>query len=121
MRVDGNAGATIGYQPNSQSEWQDQPELAAPPLPIQGDAGHWDHRTDDDYFSQPGALFRLMKTDEQQRLFDNTARSLGGASEPVQQRHVANCMRADPAYGGGVREALAQVAKFAKLARIGSR
>ncbi len=109
MRVDGNAGATISYQPNSQGEWQDQPQLAEPPLPIQGDAGHWDHRADDDYYSQPGALFRLMNADEQQRLFDNTARSLGGASEPVQQRHVANCVRADAAYGRGVHEALARL------------
>jgi hypothetical protein len=31
-----------------------------------------------------------MKPDEQQRLFDNTARSLGGASEQVPQRHIAN-------------------------------
>ncbi len=109
MRVDGNAGATISYQPNSHGEWQDQPQMAEPPLPIQGDAGHWDHRADDDYYSQPGALFRLMNADEQQRLFDNTARSLGGASEPVRQRHVANCVRADPAYGRGVHEALARL------------
>jgi hypothetical protein len=31
-----------------------------------------------------------MKPDEQQRLFDNTARSLGGAIEQVPQRHIAN-------------------------------
>ena len=43
---------------------------------------------------------------------DNTARSLGGASEPVQQHHVANCVRADPAYGRGVHEALARLARL---------
>jgi catalase len=77
-----------------------------PPLPLRAAATHWDHRADDDHFTQPGALFRLMEPDEQQRLFDNTARSLGGASENVRQRHIANCTRADPAYGRGVAQAL---------------
>jgi catalase len=107
MRVDGNVGATIGYQPNSQGEWADQPQLAEPRLPIHGDAGNWDHRIDDDFYSQPGALFRLMSANEQQRLFANTARSLSGADETVRQRHITNCLRADPAYGHGVAQALA--------------
>ena len=41
MRVDGNSGATLGYQPNSFGEWQEQPEVKEPPwtcsvLPIAG-------------------------------------------------------------------------------------
>ena len=32
-------------------------------------------------------------------LFDNTARSLGGAPVEIQRRHVDNCRQADPAYG----------------------
>jgi len=107
MRVDGNQGGVPGIVPNSRGEWADQPQLAEPRLPIDGAAGHWDHRVDDDHWAQPGALFRLMAPDERQRLFDNTARSLGGASDEVQQRHIANCTRADPAYGEGVARALA--------------
>ncbi|MDO9352511.1 MAG: catalase, partial [Solirubrobacteraceae bacterium] len=107
MRVDGNFGATPGYVPNSLGEWADRPQLMEPPLHLAGDATHWDHRADDDYFSQPGALFRLMPPDAQQRLFENTARSLGGADETIQQRHIDNCSRADPAYGAGVAAALA--------------
>jgi catalase len=111
MRVDGNQGRTIGYQPNSQGEWADQPALMEPPLPLRGDATHWDHRAEDDHFTQPGALFRLMRPDEQQRLFDNTARSLGGAGEQVQQRHIAHCTRADAAYGRGVAQALQRLGR----------
>jgi catalase len=106
MRIDGNHGATIGYEPNSKDEWQQQPDFAEPPLAIEGMAAHWDHRVDDDYYSQPGALFRLMTPAQQQVLFENTARSLGGASRQVQQRHIANCSKADPAYGAGVAAAL---------------
>lgn len=106
MRVDGNQGGTLGYAPNSRGEWADQPALAEPPLALDGDARRYDHTVDDDHYAQAGALFRLMHPDERQRLFDNTARSMGDASLDVRQRHVARCHRADPAYGAGVAAAL---------------
>lgn len=106
MRVDGNFGGRIGYEPNSQEEWQEQPDFSEPPLDLEGAAGRWNHREDEDYFSQPGALFRLMSADKKQVLFDNTARSVGGASLEIQQRHIRHCYKADPAYGEGVAKAL---------------
>ncbi|HOS43825.1 MAG TPA: catalase-related domain-containing protein, partial [Armatimonadota bacterium] len=39
-------------------------------------------------------------------LFGNTARAMGDAPDEVKARHIANCLRADPAYGQGVAEAL---------------
>src|SRR5262249_22092022 len=73
MRVDGNQGATPGIVPNSRGDWADSPQLAEPPLALSGAAAHWDHHVDDDHYSQPGALFRLMTPAQQQQLFDNTA------------------------------------------------
>ena len=108
MRVDGNKGATIGYEPNSKGEWQQQPDFSEPPLALEGAAGHWDHRDDEDYYTQPGNLFRLMTPEKQRLLCENTARSVGGASKEIQQRHITNCTRADPAYGAGVAAALKQ-------------
>ena len=49
-----------------------------------------------------------MTPAQQQVLFDNTAGSVGGASKPIQDRHIANCTKADPAYGAGVAKALAR-------------
>ncbi len=107
MRVDGNHGSTIGYEPNSQGEWAEQPEFAEPPLALEGAADHWDFRKDDDdYYSQPGALFRLMNTQQRKALFGNTARAMAGASREVMHRHVSNCLKADPDYGKGVANAL---------------
>ncbi|RYG93941.1 MAG: catalase, partial [Alphaproteobacteria bacterium] len=51
MRTDGNYGSAKGYQPNSFSEWQEQPPYKEPTLDITGSATHWDHREDTDYFS----------------------------------------------------------------------
>ena len=79
MRVAGNKGATLGYEPNSYGEWKEQPDFREPPLSIDGVADHWNHREDGDYCSQPGALFRLMTPAQRQVLFENTARSVGGA------------------------------------------
>ena len=106
MRTDGNLGSTPSYFPNSLGEWIDQPNAQEPPLPLEGDVAHYDHRADEDYFKQPGDLFRLMSPAQRQALFDNTARQIGGAAKPIQERHIANCLRADPAYGEGVRRAL---------------
>jgi catalase len=106
MRTDGNHGGTIGYEPNSKGEWQEQPDFREPPLALEGAADHWDHRVDDDYFSQVRALFNLMNDQQKQILFDNTARSVGGASKAIQERHIANCNQVDPAYGAGIAKAL---------------
>ena len=106
MRVDGNQGSTIGYEPNSYGQWQEQADFSEPPLSLEGAADHWNHREDEDYYSQPRALFRLMTPAQQQVLFENTARSVGGAPREVQLRHIANCTKADPAYGAGVAKAL---------------
>ena len=110
MRVDDNNGAEIGYEPNSKGALQEQPDFREPPLALSGSADHWNHREDEDYYSQPAALFRLMTPAQQQVLFDNTARSVGGASKAIQQRHIDNCTKSDAAYGAGVAAALQRLA-----------
>jgi len=107
MRVDGNYGGTLGYEPNSYGEWRQQPEFAEPPLVLGGAAEHWDFRKDDsDYYTQPGLLFRLMGPEKQALLFSNTARAIAGATMEIKVRHIGNCLKADPAYGKGVADAL---------------
>ncbi|MBN2083647.1 MAG: catalase [Anaerolineales bacterium] len=106
MRVDGNYGGTLAYEPNSYGEWQQQPEFKEPPLDLDGAADHWDHREDEDYYSQPGKLFRLMTAEKKDLLFGNTARAMGDAPAEIKIRHIGNCRKADPAYGEGVARAL---------------
>ena len=106
MRVDSNVSA-VPYEPNSFGFMQEQPEFKEPPLALNGGADHWDYRADDDdYYSQPGALFRLLDDAQKQRLFENTARAMNGVPEFIQRRHIDNCLKADPAYGQGVAKAL---------------
>ena len=107
MRVDANAGSTIGYEPNSYGKWQEQPEFKDPPLAVRGDVYQWNFREDDDdYYTQPGKLFRLMSPEQQKVLFENTARNMGDIPKEIKLRHIGNCLKADPAYGKGVADAL---------------
>jgi catalase len=106
MRVDGNYGSTLAYEPNSYGEWQEQPNFAEPPLSLEEAADHWNHRVDDDYYSQPRALFHKMSPEQQNLLFANTARAMGDAPREIKIRHIGNCLKADPAYGKGVADAL---------------
>ena len=47
-----------------------------------------------------------MSPAQQQVLFENTARAMGDAPEYIKIRHIGNCLKADPAYGKGVADAL---------------
>jgi len=107
MRVDGNEGSTIHYFPNSYGQWEESKEFTEPPLELNGDAYHYDFREDDnDYYTQPGNLFRLMTPEQKEVLFSNTANEVGGAERFIQERHIQNCYRADADYGRGVAKAL---------------
>jgi catalase len=49
-------------------------------LELEGAADRWNFREyDDDYYTQPGKLFRLMSAAQQKVLFENTAPALGDA------------------------------------------
>lgn len=107
MRTDGNYGGKINYEPNSYGAWKEQPQYRTPPTPVDGDGDNWTYPCDDeDYFGQPGARFRRMTPDQQERLFGNTARAMEGVPEFIKRRHIEHCFKADPAYGRGVAKAM---------------
>jgi catalase len=53
-----------------------------------------------------GCVTRILR---RQALFDNTARQVGAAAKHIQERQIANCTKADPAYGAGVAQAIARL------------
>jgi len=107
MRVDGNFGGSVHYNPNSYGMWKDNRELAEPAYDGQGPIDHYDFREDDDhYYEQVGKLFNLMADDERDRLFANTGRNMEGTTVLVKKRHIRHCFLADEEYGKGVAKAL---------------
>jgi catalase len=47
-----------------------------------------------------------MTPDQQQVLFENTARNMGDSTLQIKHRYIYNCYQADPKYGEGVAKAL---------------
>ncbi|MEQ4675527.1 catalase [Providencia vermicola] len=106
MRVDGNSGNHVTYEPNEAGLFQEQPDFSEPPLSLEGAADHWDHREDQDYFSQPRALYELLDDAEHQRMFKRIAGELIDATEATQVRQIALFKQVHPEYGAGVEKAL---------------
>ncbi|MEX6211532.1 catalase-related domain-containing protein [Providencia huaxiensis] len=106
MRVDGNSGNNVTYEPNEAGLFQEQPDFSEPPLSIEGAADHWDHREDQDYFSQPRALYELLDDAEHQRMFKRIAGELIDATEETQIRQIGLFKQVHPEYGAGVEKAL---------------
>lgn len=106
MRVDGNMGSELHYEPNSYGNWKDHPETAEP-IQEGGDVYQYDFREDDhDYFTQPGMLYRAMSPEQKLVLYENTARNMGDSTLQIKHRHITHCYMADPEYGKGVAQAL---------------
>lgn len=106
MRVDGNGGGRVNYQPNRFGDYRQSAYALEPRLEAGAFADHYDHREDDDYYSQPGALFRLLSDEGRERLFANIARSMAGIPQEIIDRQLVHFTKADPAYGAGVAKAL---------------
>lgn len=84
MRIDGNAGSKVSIQPNNYHQWEGDSRYKEPDFPIDGPINRYEFAADDhDYYTQPGKLFRLMSKEEQQRLFENTARAIAGVPEKL--------------------------------------
>ncbi|HTI17407.1 MAG TPA: catalase [Trinickia sp.] len=105
MRTDGNLGGTVNYEPNRHGDFAQDRNAAEPPLAA-GTIDRYDHREDADYYSQPGALFRLFGEGEQQRLFENIAGHIDGVPAEIVARQLEHFRRADPAYAEGVAAAI---------------
>ena len=85
----------------------EKPSAKEPPLAVMGDVFSYDEREyDNDYYTQPGKLWRLMSAEDRKATCENTARAMGDSEIFIKQRHIRNCFKADPAYGKGVAVAL---------------
>ena len=73
---------------------------------VSGTVARHDHRSDGDYYTQPGNLFRLMPADAKQRLISNIVGSLGHTPKRIQELQIQHFYKADPAYGTGVAKGL---------------
>ncbi|MDR3226497.1 MAG: catalase [Prevotellaceae bacterium] len=99
MRFDGNGGAAVNYEPNSFDGPVEDKSLNEPPLIIEGDAFNYDHRSDKDYYTQPGDLYRLVPEGEKKRIASNIAEAMAGVPNDIAVRAIARFYQADERCG----------------------
>ncbi|MDR2519769.1 MAG: catalase [Eubacteriaceae bacterium] len=126
MRVDGNYGSTVSYQPNSEDEWsQAAKKYEEPPLSTYGEVYHYEPKDDasDDTYCQAGKLYNIMSESQKQALANNTNAAMTGnnisVSENIRYRHAAHCYLCDADYGKRVANAMSldfeRVVELSKL------
>ncbi len=108
MRFDAPKGTDAYYEPNSFGGPVEAPSAKEPPLRISGDAQRYDHRAGNDDYGQVKALFDILGPEQQQRLYGNIAAAMQGVPQEIVERQVTHFNRVDPAYGAGVKAALAR-------------
>ena len=106
MRFDGNSGSAVNYEPNSFNGPAEDPAYRERPRTISGSIDRHNHRLDNDYYTQPGNLFRLMPPDARERLIGNIVASMQSVPQRIQELQIQHFYKADPAYGTGVARGL---------------
>ncbi|MCH5336108.1 MAG: catalase [Campylobacter sp.] len=94
------------YEPNSyeQSPKEDKSYLE-PDLALEGGAQRY-KPLDDDFYTQPRALFNLMNDSQKAQLFSNIAASMEGVDSKIIDRALGHFEKIAPAYKEGVKKAL---------------
>ena len=64
-----------------------------PPLELENAAGHYPQ--DNDFYTQPGDLYRLLPADEKDRLTSNFTAATADVPEPIRIRAIARFYQAD--------------------------
>jgi catalase len=106
MRFDGNEGSAPNYEPNSFNGPVENPAYRERPRIISDSLDRHNHRLDNDYYTQPGNLFRLMTMDARRRLIGNIVASMASVSREIQERQIRQFFKADPDYARGVAQGL---------------
>ena len=108
MAFNGNFGSAHNYDPSTiEGAPAQNPVFREPPIPLSGQpADKYDHRIDEDYYSQADALYRLVPQAEKDRLTTNIARAMKGIAQHIADRQLAHFPKADADYGSRVAEKL---------------
>ena len=103
IRVDGNGGGAVNYEPNSFGGPVDNHAYNQPPFEIRGMGSHY--QQDKDYYTQPGDLYRLVPEDEKMRIHTNVVTAMEGVPMNIKVRVAARFYQADERCGKGIAEA----------------
>ncbi|MCR8682713.1 catalase [Campylobacter sp. LMG 17559] len=106
MNFDTYKNGAAYYEPNS---YDDSPKedksYLEPDLALEGIAQRY-APLDDDFYTQPRALFDIMNQDQKEQLFKNIATSMSGVDEKIIARALSHFEKISSEYANGVKKAL---------------
>ncbi|MCR8676976.1 catalase [Campylobacter sp. S4:11] len=106
MNFDTYKNGPAYYEPNS---YDDSPKedksYLEPDLALEGNAQRY-APLDDDFYTQPRALFNIMNQDQKEQLFKNIAASMNGVEEKIIARALSHFEKISSEYANGVKKAL---------------
>ena len=94
------------YEPNSFDGPVEDKSYLEPDLDVGDIAKRYDHRVENDDFSQPRALFLLMSNSQKEQLFSNIKDAMAGVPRDIVDRQIALFEKVHPDYAAGVKKAL---------------
>ncbi len=112
MTVDDNGGSSVNYHPNSFDNIEKDENAKEPPQELDSKMADWFDRNkdDDDHFTQPGNLYRLMTDEKQNHLVHNIVVNMDGIEgskrEEIINRQLCHWYRADNELGKRVAAGL---------------
>ena len=110
MRVDGNYGGVVDYEPNSFGGPVEDRSVTEPPLRIDGNAARYDYKNDDeDYYGQPRLFWEKVLDDTgRAHLVENIVGSMTNPMmaienpRPIQERMLHHWYKIHPDFGAAV-------------------
>lgn len=113
MRVDGNGGARPNYFPNSFDDIAADPAYKEPSWDLGSGVADWYDRNaegENDHYTQPGNLYRLMNDQAKHDLVTNIVNSMSGIDGPkkdlIVNRQLCHWFRADIGLGMAIAKGL---------------
>ncbi|MDH3251597.1 MAG: catalase [Ignavibacteria bacterium] len=113
MRVDGNGGSDPNYFPNSFDDIYADGSHKELPMELDSSTADWYDRNaegENDHYTQPGNLFRLMSVKDKQNTISNIVGAMSGISGPKKEKiinlQLCHFFRADEQLGMAVAKGL---------------
>ncbi|MDO3641994.1 catalase [Mucilaginibacter sp. L3T2-6] len=113
MRVDGNGGSAPNYFPNSFDDIAADAAYKEPAWDLGTGVADWYDRNaegENDHYTQPGNLYRLMDDQAKRDLIDNIVNSMSGIEGPkkdlIINRQLCHWFRADIGLGMAIAKGL---------------
>lgn len=109
MRVDGNGGGTVDYEPNKMNGPKETGRTMEPPMPVHGDGDRYDEFAcdDKDYYGQPQMFWnKVLDEGARERLCTAISNSMADSPENIREKMLAQFGKVHPDFEAGVRSRL---------------